>query len=170
MGYNLWKGNNQFSPVGGFENLEKVEFNNLKSQINNLKKDKYYELKKDNIFFKEAKKNLLSDPFRYANLFVKKFISYYFVDLNSKYPNYYNFFHFFPVIILALLSLPGLLIFLKKNAQADLIYIYLFSNLTIFSFFFILPRYKLGILPVQIILATYFVIYVIKKISLFYKQ
>ena len=40
----------------------------------------------------------------------------------------------------------------------------MFSNLIIFSIFFILPRYKIVILPVQIILAGYTLNYVIKKI------
>ena len=42
--------------------------------------------------------------------------------------------------------------------------IYFFLNLVIFSIFFILPRYKIVILPVQIILAGYTLNYVIKKI------
>ena len=38
--------------------------------------------------------------------------------------------------------------------------------LIIFSIFFILPRYKLVILPVQIILASHFVKYLVNKLKI----
>jgi len=43
--------------------------------------------------------------------------------------------------------------------------IYLFFNLLIFSVFFIIPRYKLIILPIQIILAVYFILYVLDMLK-----
>ena len=62
--------------------------------------------------------------------------------------------------------MPGLLLFLKKrNIKNDHFLIYLFSNLFIFSIFFILPRYKLIILPIQIIFAAYFVIGFLEKLT-----
>ena len=72
VGYNLWKGNNQLSKVEGYENLERVEFSELKDKDNNLKKDKYYEIKRDNIFLDEAIYNLSKKPKHYFNLFIKK--------------------------------------------------------------------------------------------------
>ena len=177
LGYNLWKGNNPYSTVGGFElgaknsielkkNFDKPEFKKLQSKIISIKKDKYYEISRDDVFLEEAIHNLSKDPKKYLLLFIKKFYSYYFIDMNSQYPNYYNFIHIFPIIVISLFSLPGFLIFYKMNKfENKCILIYLFSNLVIFSIFFILPRYKLIILPIQIILCAYFFIYLFKKIK-----
>ena len=166
LGFNLWKGNNQLSSVEGYENLEEIEFVKLKNKINNLKKNKYYEINRDNIFFNEAVNNLSKNPIQYIKLYFKKFISYYFIDINSSYQNYYILFHTFPIALLSLLSFPGLFVFYKINKfENNCLGLYMFSNLIIFSIFFILPRYKLTILPIQIILAAYFIIYLLKKFS-----
>jgi len=167
LGYNLWKGNNELSLVSGYETLERNEFSNLASKLNNLEKNKYYEVNKDNILLDEAISNLTKDSFRYFKLFFKKLFSYYFFDINSNYPGYYNFFHIFPIIILSILSFPGLFIFFKTNKfENKCLGLYLFSNLIIFSVFFILPRYKFAILPVQIILTAYFIQYVLNKLNI----
>ena len=164
LGYNLWKGNNQLSSVEGYENLERIEFASLKGKLNNLQKNKYYEVSRDNIFLDEAIYNLTKNSSRYFKLFLKKIFSYYFIDINSNYPNYFNFFHIFPITLLSVLSFPGLFVFYKTNKfENKCIGLYLFSNLIVFSVFFILARYKLVILPIQIILAAYFIIYVLKK-------
>ena len=164
LGYNLWKGNNELSTVEGYAILKKIEFRHLKNKLNNLKKNKTYEINRDSIFLNEAINNISRDSFRYFKLFFKKLFSYYFINLNSNYPNYYNLFHIFPIFLISALSFPGLFIFYKKNKfENKCLGIYLFSNLVIFSVFFIIPRYKLVILPVQIILAAYFIIYIMRK-------
>ena len=182
LGYNLWKGNNELSPVSGYEILERNEFPNLTSKLNNLEKNKYYEINRDNIYFNEAISNLNKDSFRYFKLFFKKLFSYYFIDvdpsypnyvkykrkidINSKYQNYYIFYHIIPIMILSILSFPGLFIFFKMNKfENKCLGLYLFSNLIIFSIFFILPRYKFAILPVQIILAAHFIQYMLNKFN-----
>ena len=164
LGYNLWKGNNELATVDGFETLESPKFKNLKSNLDSLEKNKYYEVNRDNIFLKEALNNLKEDSPKYLKLFFKRIFSYYFIDMNSKYPDYYNFLHIFPIIILSVLSFPGLIVFYKMNKfKNNCIILYLLSNLIIFSIFFILPRYKMIILPIQLILAAYFIEYVLKK-------
>ena len=181
LGFNLWKGNNQFSSVRGtlvtlpqnfdkpWKYLEKPEFKNLKQKLENIKIDDFYEINRDNIFLEEAINNIKQNSYRYFNLFLKKIFSYYFIDFNSNYPNYYNFFYLFPILIFSLLSFPGIFMVLKKNdSKLNYLLIYLFLNLIIFSVFFILPRYKLAIIPIQIILASYFVNYLYEKI--FYKK
>jgi len=166
FGYNLWKGNNELSTVEGYENLSNSKFSKLSFKINNIEKNKYYEINRDNIFLNEALNNLQKDSSRYIKLFFNKLFSYYFIDSNSRYPNYYNFFHIYPVILISLMSIPGLFIFYKKNKfENKCLGFYLLINLIIFSIFFILPRYKLAILPVQIILATYSIDYIMKKIG-----
>ena len=167
FGFNLWKGNNELSLVEGYEEYDSSEFRDLKLKLNKLEKNKYYEINKDQLFLDEAKNYLSKNPNRYINLFFQKIFSFYFIDFKSTYPNYYNFFHFFPVFLLAILSFPGLLIFLKKEKiYNNYLGLYLFSNLIIFSIFFILPRYKLTILPIQVILAAYFIKYMLDKLNI----
>jgi len=165
LGYNLWKGNNQLSKVEGYGKFEIEEFRNLYDNVKNVNKDKYYEINWDNAFINEAKNNIQENPVVYLKLFFKKLFSFYFIDLHSSYPNYYNFFHIFPIIILSLLSFPSLIIFFRNNKlENNYLGLYFFLNLVIFSIFFILPRYKLVILPVQVILAGYALNYIMKKI------
>ena len=164
LGYNLWKGNNELSPPGGYENLRKFEFNKLNDRLNKLEKNKFYEINRDKIFLYEAINNLRENSFHYFKLFSKKLFSYYFIDLNSNYPNYYNLFHVLPICLISILSFPGLFTFFQKNKfKYKCLGLYFFSNLLIFSVFFILPRYKLIILPVQIILAAHFINYIMKR-------
>ena len=164
FGYNLWKGNNQLSPPGGYGDFSKSEFNKLNDQLNNLEKNKFYEINRDKIFLYEAINNLQENSFYYFKLFFKKLFSYYFIDLNSNYPNYYNLFHILPICLISILSFLGLFTFFQKNKfENRCLGLYFFLNLLIFSVFFILPRYKLIILPVQIILAAHFITYIMKK-------
>ncbi len=165
LGYNLWKGNNQLSKVEGYGKFEINEFKNLYDKVKNINEDKYYEINWDNIFLSEAQNNIEKSPPIYAKLFLKKLFSFYFIDLESSYPNYYNFFHIFPIIILSLLSFPSLIIFFRNNKfENKYLGLYFFLYLLIFSIFFILPRYKLVILPVQVILVGYTLSYIVKKI------
>ena len=176
LGYNLWKGNNQlslvegsgFSPTINFDdpdiNIEQSDFKRIKKKIQNIKIDKYYEIERDQIFLREALNNLSYDPHKYLNLFLKKIFSFYFIDFKSNYPGYYNFFHFIPVFVIGILSFPGIMIAIKKNIfKINYLLIYLFLNIVIFSSFFILPRYKLIILPIQFILTALFINYIYKK-------
>ena len=166
LGYNLWKGNNQLSKVEGYGNFEIQEFKNLHDKVKKINKNKYYEINWDNIFLGEAINNIERNPVKYLKLFFKKLFSFYFIDSESTYPNYYNFFHIFPIIIISLLSFPSLIIFFRNNKfENKYLGLYFFFNLVIFSVFFILPRYKLVILPVQIILVGYTLTYLIKKIG-----
>jgi len=167
LGYNLWKGNNQLSTVDGYEDFKSLEFTDLNNKIIKIKKNKYYEINRDNIFLKEATSNIATEPIYYFKLYIKKFFSYFFIDINSKYPNYYNFLHLFPIIVISIISAPGLFIVLKKKSFKSryLIFLLLFNTI-IFSVFFILPRYKLVILPMQIILAAYFANYILKKLKI----
>ena len=115
LGYNLWKGNNKLSKVEGYENFKKAEFFDLKLKISNIQKDKYYEIQRDKVFLEEAVKNLNKDLIYYTKLYFKKFFSFFFIDMNSSYPNYYNLFNIVPMILISILSLPGIFTFYKKK-------------------------------------------------------
>ena len=164
LGFNLWKGNNEFSTAEGYEDLKRVEFKKLNEEINNLEKKNNYEPDRDKIFLNQAKINIRDNFFYYFKLSFKKAFSYYFFNVNSVYPNYYNLFHIMPILIISILSFPGIITFFRKNnMQKKCLGLYLFTNIFIFSVFFILPRYKLIILPIQIILAANFIIYIMNK-------
>ena len=168
-GYALWKGNNPSLKVEGFENFNKFE--NIKSKLENIPYDNFYETKRDNIFFKAAMKNILGEPDVYLLLYIKKIFSFYFFDINSSYKNYYHFMHIIPIALISILSLPGLVIFLRsKDFHQRYLMIYLVIYILIFSLFFILPRYKLAILPIQIILSTFSINYFLNKMTLKIKK
>jgi len=187
LGFNLWKGNNQLSTVEGYGdfnlgfynvaeianeknlNFKNPIFKSLNEKVNSLNKDKFYEINKDTIFFEEALKNLNEDPLKYFKLFLKKILSFYFIDLNSTYLSYYSFSHFVPALVIGILSFPGLILALKeKDFKIGYLSTYLILTIVIFSIFFILPRYKLTILPIQIILTVYFAKYIFKKLIKIY--
>ena len=168
-GYALWKGNNPSLKVEGFENFNKFE--DIKSELENIPYDNFYETKRDNIFFKAAMKNILGEPDVYLLLYIKKIFSFYFFDINSTYKNYYHFMHIIPIALISILSLPGFVVFLRsKDFHQRYLMIYLVIYILIFSLFFILPRYKLAILPIQIILSTYSVNYLLNKLTLGIKK
>ena len=166
LGINLWKGNNEFSKIQGYENLENKNFENIKYEIENLEKDVLYELKRDKIFLNAAIKNIKEKPLDYSYLFFKKMFAFYFFDFKSNYPNYYNLFHIVPVLIISIISFLGLILILNEK-EFKLAYLknYMLLTVIIFSIFFILPRYKLTILPVQIMFVGYFLEYLFKKFS-----
>ena len=168
-GYALWKGNNPSLKVEGFENFNKFE--DIKSKLENIPYDNFYETKRDNIFFKAAMKNILGEPDVYLLLYIKKIFSFYFFDINSSYKNYYHFMHIIPIALISILSLPGLVTFLRsKDFHQRYLMIYLVIYILIFSLFFILPRYKLVILPIQIILSTFSINYLLNKMTLKIKK
>ena len=168
-GYALWKGNNPSLKVEGFENFNKFE--DIKSKLENIPYDNFYETKRDNIFFKAAMKNILGEPDVYLLLYIKKIFSFYFFDINSTYKNYYHFMHIIPIALISILSLPGLIVFLRsKDFHQRYLMIYLVIYILIFSLFFILPRYKLAILPIQIILSTFSINYLLNKMTLKIKK
>ena len=159
FGYNLWQGNNPNSTEQGSEIINQ-DFQNI---IDKIPKDKFYRIKEDKIFIKEATKNIQENPTRYLILYIKKFFSYVFFDLNSTLPNYYNPFHILPIILAAITSTLGILISNKKSYNLNyliLIYIFYISVIPIFA---IQPRYKLYIIPIQIILSFVFAKFIKEK-------
>ena len=165
LGYNLWKANNPKSKVEGFQNYAINK--KLKSKINEIPKDKFYRINENLIFLNEAIKNIKSDYERYILLYIKRFFYYFFIDLESTYPNYFNKLHYIPVLIISITSFFGILIYNKKSLNMNYLLLILFFYITTFAFFAILPRYKIYILPFQIIFTNILISYLIDK---FYKK
>jgi len=170
-GYNLLKGNHPRTVVGGvgmFSNVENVIPETKEKLFELYKKGPIpkHDLLKDKILMDQAILFIKDDPERYIKLYFKKFISFIFVDINSNYPNYYSILHIFPKILIALSTVLGifLIINLKINVSNYFILFYL-ANVGLFSFFFILPRYSLSLLTVQIILSLYAIDTLIQKVK-----
>tara|TARA_B100000686_G_scaffold76654_1_gene82544 strand:- start:2000 stop:2926 length:927 start_codon:yes stop_codon:yes gene_type:complete len=159
FGYNLWKGNNPNSNVEGSEIVE----SHLKSKIENIPKDKFYQINLDKVFLNQAIKNILMEPMTYIVLYVKKILSFIFIDINSSQPNYYNPLHYIPVLLIGLTSIIGIFISDKKSLKLNYLIMIFLIYILLFSCFFILPRYKLAILPLQIIFTNILFQYISNK-------
>ena len=153
FGYNLLKGNNPSFKVEGDSNF--IEKNYDRENLS-IEADNFYEIKLDNFYKTEAIRIIKNEPFEYFKFFFIKVFSFLLFDFNSTYPNYYNFFHLFPKILISLTCLFGAILALKKKGFYQYLALYYFSNIFLFSFFFILPRYSLILLPVQLILSLVF--------------
>lgn len=161
LGYNVWKANNPNAKVEGSGLIDDA----LQSKINDVPKDKFYRINEDKIFLNEGIKNIKQEPKKYFILYFQKVVSFLFIDLNSSEPNYYNPFHYLPVILIGITSLLGIIFSDKKSNKLNyLILIFLFYVMT-FSFFAVLPRYKLAIIPLQIIFTNILINYINKRIS-----
>ena len=160
IGFNLWKGNNLYSNSEGNEYLYD---NEMIEKIKKIKPNNRYEILKDKLYKKEAIKNILSDPFFYFILYLKKIFTFLFFDLKSSYPNYYNIFHIIPKIILSITTIMGAYFSVIKQKKLIYFNLIFFLNIFLFSAFFILPRYSLALLPLQIILSCNFFSVILKK-------
>ena len=176
-GFNLWKGNNHLAKVEGFHSplhpnhrlmWPKIDrFNNLYQKLDKVEKNKEFETNRDKVFKKEALNNIFSDKKKYLNLYIKKVVSYFFIDLNSSRNNYYHPTHVLPILIFSVMCLPGIFIGLKKKKDLKLIYLFLVLILLtlLMSIFFILPRYKISIISIQILFSLFYIKYLFDKIK-----
>lgn len=160
-GYNLLKGNNPSSKVEGVKMFrgEGEVVPNIKSKLDALNKMgpiKEHDLLIDKIYLDQALIYIKDDPSRYIKLYFKKFLAFMFIDIESSYPNYYSILNILPKILISITTIISIyfLLNLKLNLYNYLIFYY-FSNIGLFSFFFILPRYNLSLLPIQIVLSLY---------------
>ena len=147
LGFNLWKGNNINSGVEGSQLINEQ----LKQKIDSVNKDKFFRINADKVFMKEAINNLINAPEKYFISYIEKIIAFIFVDSNSTQTNYYNPFHYIPLLLIGATSLLGIILSDKKSSKMNYLILTFLLNVLIFSSFFILPRYKLTILPLQII-------------------
>ena len=171
-GYNLLKGNHPSTVVEGIGMFGDVGLiiPAVKPAMENLKLKgpiKKHDLIKDQILLNQALKFIKENPKKYTKLYFQKFFSFTFIDFNSTYPNYYSIAHVLPKIILSISALLGIVlaISLKTNISNYFILFYI-GNIGLFSFFFILPRYSLSLLTVQLILSLYAVDKIKKKFNI----
>ena len=161
FGYNLLKGNNPTKIVEGnaafVENEYDVESLKIKTNV-------YYEINLDNFYKEKAFEFIRNEPLNYLKLYFLKLFSFLFFDINSTYPNYYNFFHIFPKLLISIASFFGGIMSINKKGFFQFLAFYYFLNALLFSLFFILPRYSLIYLPVQLLLSIEFFKYLRRKL------
>ena len=162
-GYNLWKGNHphalQNSRVEGSEMVSE----NLKKLNDSIPRDKFYRINRDKLFFDQAIKNIIKKPLEYLIFSLKKAISFQFIILDSMDPRYWNPLHYLPLLLLGATSLIGIILSDKKSYKFNYLILIFFIIIIIFSMVSILPRYKLIILPFQIIFTGVLIEYVKEK-------
>ena len=167
IGFNLWKGNNQQTDVEGknyiYDSIFDLNNLDLREQINKVPEDKYYEINLDKVFLSEGIKNINNDPIKYFGLYLKKILSFLFIDLNSSNPYYYHPLHYLPVLFISITSIIGIILSKKNSYQINFLILFFIVNIVIVSVFFILPRYKLAIIPLQIIFSNIFFEYIKKN-------
>ena len=155
-GYNLLKGNNPKSLVEGKAMMGSVRevVPEVKEKLDAIPFGEKYDLYFDQILLNQAILFIKEDPIRYINLFLKKFVAFLIIDFNSTYPNYYSIFHIIPKLILGLATLISISLFFRfKGGIYDYLVYFYFMNIGLFSIFFILPRYSLPLLPIQIMIS-----------------
>ncbi len=166
-GYNLWKGNH---PIAMKESIvEGLDFSEdrdlkLKRKIDKIPIDKFYRINWNKTFFDQAIENIINEPLGYLIFYFKKIVSFLFITINSHDPRYWNPFHYIPVLLLGFTSLIGLFLSEKKSSQLNYLIFLFLLNVFIFSSVSILPRYKLVILPLQIIFTNVLIERIVKKI------
>ncbi len=154
FGYNLLKGNNPNFKVDGDASFNlKILEDQFKNTSSSIKPNNEFEIQLDDIYKEKAINYIKSEPNKYIVFYFKKVISFLFIDIKSTYPNYYNVFHVLPKLILSILTLAGCFYLIKKKGIYQYLVIYYFCNIFLFSVFFILPRYSLILLPIQILIS-----------------
>jgi hypothetical protein len=157
-GFNLFKGNNPLSKAEGVPMLDEIEkiSQSTHEKIKKIKPQAKYDLIIDNLYKEEAIKFIIENPTRYFKLYLTKIFSFFFIDIDSTYPNYYNIFHILPKILISVTTFIGILLLITKKDILTFFAFYYLLNGLIFSIFFILPRYNLSLIPIQIMLTCYF--------------
>ena len=160
FGYNLWKAYNVNAKVEGYYE----ESDELKYKLSLVKKDINYRINEDKIYLDEAKKFITQNPRETIALFLKRLFSVFFIDLESTQKNYYNVLHIAPNILIAIFSLVGLIIYNKKDSKLNYLILLMLVLLMVYSLFALLPRYKIYIIPFQILLTLKLIEYFLKKL------
>lgn len=165
FGYNLWKGNNIYSTVEGSESELAFNTDKIQEKIDNLEINNLYEFNYDKLFLDSSLNFINENKLLFIKRYVKKFLTFSFFNLGSDYPNYYHLFNIVPLVLLSIVFIISLISIYKKKKTMYLNYLFLNLIFTVglFSIFFILPRYKLIILPTQLILINFWLDEYLKK-------
>jgi hypothetical protein len=157
FGYNFWRGNHPQALKNSLVEGSELAYGDLTEQVKNIPKDNFYRFAFDKIYLDEAIKNIKNEPLGYTILFFKKAISFLLINHQSMDPKYFNPFNYLPLLFIGITSLIGISLYKKKSLNYNYLLLILLVYVGIFSLVAILPRYKLIILPIQIIFTGVFI-------------
>ena len=123
-----------------------------------IPKNKYYDFNYDKIFLDSSIKFIVQNPSLSIERYVKKFLTFIFFNFQSNYPNYNNPLNILPIALISVTSVISIFVSFKKDSiEYKYLIFNIFLTVSIFSLFFILPRYKLIILPIQILIINFLI-------------
>ena len=154
FGYNLWKGNHPYAKNNSVVEGSEITNKNLLNEINEIEINKFYRINFDNLFLKQATNNFKLDPIGHTIFVIKKAFSFIFISFSSIDEKYWSPLHYLPLFIFGFTSLIGIFLSNKKSHLFNFLILMFLVNIAIFSTVSILPRYKLIILPLQIIFTS----------------
>ena len=164
FGYNIWKGNHPYAMENSLVVGAEIVEEDFQKKLDSVPRDKFLRINFDNLFMDKAIENIKKNPTGHIILFFKKAASFLLVDLRSPDPNYYNVAHYLPILLIGITSLLGIGFTFRKKSDLNYLILIFFAYVFIFSTVSVLPRYKLIILPMQIIFTTVFIERVKKRI------
>tara|TARA_B100001057_G_C22867901_1_gene957412 strand:+ start:5939 stop:7177 length:1239 start_codon:yes stop_codon:yes gene_type:complete len=160
-GLNLWLGNNE-DATGSRMNYVvpyKPIPDTIQNQISSLKINSNYEVNLDNIYKEEAKQFIINNPLKSFELSMQKVIFFWvhIYDQRIQYPKMNNFLYWGPWIFFLPFFILGFKDSIREFRKNDLeIFLILYFTF-IYSVFFVLPRYRLIVLPIYLIVSTKFI-------------
>ena len=151
FGYNLWKGNHPYAMKNSLVAGSEIVDENFQKELDRIPRDKFLRFNLEKLFLEKAIKNIKKEPEGHLVLFFKKVASFLLIDFKLQGQNYNNPIHYLPVLLLGITSLIGIGLSDRKSNKLNYLILIFFAYVFIFSTVSILPRYKLIILPMQII-------------------
>ena len=152
FGYNIWKGNHPIAVEKSIVAGDETRSDEIQQEVDKIPRDLNYRFKFNEIFFHETIENIKEKPVDHFLFVVKKAVSFILIDFNSQDKNYYNAWHYIPVLIVGLVSIIGIVLSDKKSHNLNYLILLFLVYVGIYSLVSIMPRYKLMILPIQLII------------------
>ena len=139
----------------------------IQQEVDKIPRDLNYRFKFNEIFFHETIENIKEKPVDHFLFVVKKAVSFILIDFNSQDKNYYNAWHYIPVLIVGLVSIIGIVLSDKKSHNLNYLILLFLVYVGIYSLVSIMPRYKLMILPIQLIFFMIVIKFIFEKLKKF---
>jgi 4-amino-4-deoxy-L-arabinose transferase-like glycosyltransferase len=129
----------------------------LQAQIEALPPTRDYELRRDDLYMRTARDAIRDNPLRSAALGLRKFVFYwgYYWGINFTYPGAKSPLYWLPWFLVLPWFVVGVWVTRRQPSKYSLFYIYFVLATTMAMTFFVIPRYRLFILPLVIPFAVH---------------